>query len=252
MYLRSDDRRPQMHTGLALRIAVVGGLALSLFAVLFFRLWDLQVLSGKKYLEEANNNRTRAFRVEAPRGWIYDRNGNVLVDNRTSLALQVNPQKLPVVAARRRAELARLAAATHVSAHQLRRTMHEGLAVSGGAPITLRRDVGFDLVYYLQENQERFPGVEVQRVFVRNYPGGELGAHVLGTVGAVSETQLKEPRYRKLAPGDQVGQGGVEETYDRYLRGDPGLTRIQVNALGEPTPGDSWSPKHRSPATASN
>jgi penicillin-binding protein 2 len=237
MYLRSDDRRPQMNNGLALRIAVIGGLTVALFAVLFFRLWDLQVLSAKKYLAEANNNRTRSFRVEAPRGEILDRNGKTLVDNRTSLALQVNPQKLPLSSSHRRAEMARLAALAHISPRQLRRTMRVQLKVAAGAPVTLRRDVGYDLVYYLQENQDRFPGVQVQRVFVRNYPGGSLAAHVLGTVGEVSEEQLKEPRYHHLQAGDEIGQGGVEETYDRYLRGQPGLTRIQVNALGQPTPG---------------
>jgi penicillin-binding protein 2 len=237
MYLRSDDRRRQKNDGLALRIAVLSGLALALFGILFFRLWDMQVLSGKKYLAEANNNRTREFRVEAPRGQILDRSGKVLVDNRTSLALQVNPQKLPPLPGRRQAELARLGSLIQMSVHQVRRTMREQLKVAAGAPVTLRRNVGYDLVYYLQENQDRFPGVQVQRVFVRHYPGGTLAAHVLGSVGEISEAQLKEPRYRALQPGDEIGQGGVENTYDRYLRGKPGLTRTQVNALGQPTPG---------------
>ena len=91
MYLRSDERRPQMSSGFALRVAILGGLALALFAVIFFRLWYLQVLSGDQYLAEANNNRTREIRVAAPRGEILDRNGKVLVGNRTSLALQVDP-----------------------------------------------------------------------------------------------------------------------------------------------------------------
>ena len=237
MYLRSDDRPSQRRNGVALRIAMVGGLAVALFAVLFFRLWGLQVLSGSHYLAEANNNRTREFRVIAPRGEILDRNGKIMVDNRTSLALQVNPQKLSPGPARRRAELARLGALVHMSPLQVRRTMHEQLKVAAGAPVTLRRDVGYDVVYYLQENQDRFPGAQVQRVFVRHYPGGTLAAHVLGSVGEVSEKELKEPRYRQLEPGDEVGQGGAEYAYDRYLRGRPGLTRIQVNALGQPTPG---------------
>ena len=236
MYLRSDSP-PQRRNGLALRIAVVGGLAVALFAVLFFRLWGLQVISGSHYLAEANNNRTREFRVIAPRGYILDRNGKVMVDNRTSLALQVNPQKLSPDPARRHAELARLGALVHMSPRQVRRTMREQLKVAAGAPVTLRRGVGYDVVYYLQENQSRFPGAQVQRVFVRHYPDGTLVAHVLGTVGEVSEEELKEPRYRRLEPGDEVGKGGVEYTYDRYLRGRSGLTRIQVNALGQPTPG---------------
>jgi penicillin-binding protein 2 len=236
MYLRSDERGPAMNNRLALRIAIFGGFAVVLFAVLFFRLWLLQVIDGEKYLAEAKNNRTRSYRVSAPRGEILDRNGKVLVANRASLALQVNPRKLPVDPARRRAEIAQLAELTHSTPRHLRRTMHEELKLAPAAPVTLRRDVGHYLVYYLQENQDRFPGIEVQTVFVRAYPDGMLAAHILGNVGEISPEQLKEPRYRSLQPADEIGQSGVEDTYDRFLRGKPGLTRVQVDALGEPTP----------------
>jgi penicillin-binding protein 2 len=218
-------------------MALFGGVALALFTVLFFRLWFLQVLNGDRYLAEARNNRTREFRVTAPRGQILDRAGRVLVDNRTSLALQVNPQKLPADLRERRAELSQLAQITHSTLPRVREILHRELRASPGAPVTLRRDVGNFVVYYLQENQERFPGVEVQRVFVRNYPNGALAAHILGYVGEVSPEQLKERRYRSLQPGDEIGQEGLEYTYDRYLRGRPGLTKIQVNALGQPTGG---------------
>ncbi|HEX4463672.1 MAG TPA: penicillin-binding protein 2 [Solirubrobacterales bacterium] len=236
MYLRSDERGPAVNNRLALRLALFGGFAVALFAILFLRLWLLQVLDGEKYLAEAKNNRTRSFRTSAPRGKILDRNGAVLVANRTSLALQVNPRKLPEDPAERHAELSRLADLTHSTLKHLRKTMHEELKLAPAAPVTLRRDVGHYLVYYLQENQDRFPGVEVQRVFVRAYPDGTLAAHLLGNVGEISEKQLKEPRYKGLQPGDEIGQEGVEDTYDKYLRGRPGLTRIQVDALGEPTP----------------
>src|SRR5262245_45329096 len=236
MYLRSDERSPAMSNRLALRIAVFGGFAVVLFGVLFFCLWRLQIIDGSTYLAEAKNNRTRSYRVSAPRGETLDRNGKVLVANRTSLALQVNPRKLPLDEARRHAELARLAALTHTTLPRLRKTMHEELKLAPAAPVTLRREVGNYLVYYLQENQERFPGVEVQRVFVRSYPHGTLAAHVLGTVGEIDEEELEEPRYRGLQPGDYIGQEGVEDTYDGYLRGKPGLTRVQVDALGQPTP----------------
>jgi penicillin-binding protein 2 len=236
VYLRSDERGPAMSNRLALRLAIFGGFAVVLFGVLFFRLWLLQILDGEKYLAEAKNNRTRSYRVSAPRGWILDRDGDVLVDNRTSLALQVNPRKLPADPAERRAELSRLADLTHSSLRRVRRTMRKELKLAPAAPVTLRRDVGNYLVYYLQENQDRFPGVEVQRVFVRNYPSGTLAAHLLGNVGEISPEELKEPRYRDLQPGDEIGQDGVEDTYDGFLRGRPGLTKIQVDALGQPTP----------------
>lgn len=236
MYLRSDERGPAVSRRLALRLALFGGFAVTLFAILFLRLWLLQVLDGEKYLAEAKNNRTRSFRTSAPRGEILDREGKVLVANRTSLALQVNPRKLPADSRQRRAELAKLAQLTHSTLPRVRRIMHKELKLAPAAPVTLRQDVGHDLVYYLQENQDRFPGVEVQRVFVRAYPDGTLAAHVLGAVGEINEEELKEPRYKGLQPGDKIGQEGVEDTYDRYLRGRPGLTRIQVDALGEPTP----------------
>jgi penicillin-binding protein 2 len=235
MYRRGDELGPQMSNRLALRIAIFGGVAIALFAVLFFRLWFLQVINGDKYLAEAKNNRTREFRVSAPRGEILDRNGEVLVANRTSLALQINPRKLPASQEERRAELAQLAGLTHSTPRGVRKTIHEQTTVSPGAPVTLRRDVGHYLVYYLQENQARFPGVAVERVFVRDYPHGTLAAHILGNVGEVSEEQLKEVRYRGLQPGDEVGQDGVEDTYDRFLRGRSGIERIQVDALGQPT-----------------
>ncbi|MFL5900219.1 MAG: penicillin-binding protein 2 [Solirubrobacterales bacterium] len=235
MYLRSDERGPAMSNRLALRIAIFGGFAVVLFAVLFFRLWLLQVIDGEKYVAEAKNNRTRSYRVGAPRGEILDRNGEVLVTNRTSLALQVNPRKLPAKPAERRAELTRLAGLVHSNLRHVRRIMHEELKLAPAVPVTLRRDVGHYLVYYLQENQERFPGVEVQRVFVRDYPEGTLAAHILGNVGEISPEQLKESR-GGLRPGDEIGQDGVEDTYDRFLRGKSGLTRVQVDALGEPTP----------------
>jgi penicillin-binding protein 2 len=222
---------------LSVRLALFGAVAFALFAVLFFRLWFLQVLNGDKYLAEARNNRTREFRVTAPRGEILDRDGNVLVGNRTSLALQVNMQKLPVDLRERRAELSRLAEITHSSLPRVREMLHKELKASPGAPVTLRRDVGNYLVYYLQENQRSFPGITVQKVFVRDYPDGSLAAHILGYVGEVDKEQLKEPRYRALQPGDEIGQEGLEDTYDRYLRGRPGLTKIQVNALGQPTGG---------------
>ena len=248
MYLR-NDQRPQ-GSRLALRVAVLGAVAVALFGVLFFRLWNLQVLSGDKYLAEAKNNRTREFKVIAPRGDILDREGNVIVDNRSSLTLQLNTTKLPEDPAEERAELKRLGALAHMSLQKVRKTIREGEEVAAGAPVTLRQDVGFDLIAYIEENQPEFPGVSVQRVFVRHYPDGTLAAHVLGSTGEVTEEELEEPTYKHLEPGDVIGKGGVEYTYDRFLRGQPGLTKIQVNALGEPTPNGQLVSKPPTPGSS--
>ena len=97
------------------------------FAVIFFRLWYLQVLSGDHYLAEANDNRVREIKVQAPRGEIVDREGRVLVDNRTGLAVKVTPDKLPEDVASAGAALPR------ASASVLRRSPQR-IERAGGAP----------------------------------------------------------------------------------------------------------------------
>src|SRR5919202_5669859 len=94
MYRESDNQRP-MSPQLALRVAIIGGAALVMFGIVFFRLWYLQVLSGDRYVAEANNNRVRDIVVQAPRGRIVDRTGLVLVDNRSGDAVKINPAKVP-------------------------------------------------------------------------------------------------------------------------------------------------------------
>jgi penicillin-binding protein 2 len=93
---------------LALRIAIFGVVALAAFAVLFFRLWALQVLSGPQYLRAALDNQVRSVRIEAPRGQILDRNGKALVTNLPGTAVQLYPADLPDTWPARRDELKRL------------------------------------------------------------------------------------------------------------------------------------------------
>jgi penicillin-binding protein 2 len=233
MYLR-DDSGPPATSQFSFRVAVIGGIALVIFVVIFLRLWYLQVLSGDKYLAEAQNNQVREIRVQAPRGEIVDRNGKVLVDNRTALALQVQPREMPHTRKERKQLLKRLSGVANMSPAEIKKEIRKQTKELPASPVTLRRDVGYPLVYFLQEHQEDFPGVTVERIFVRSYKKGTLAAHVLGTVGEVTAEQLAEPRYEQLEPGDQIGQTGVEYQYDHLLRGQPGATRIQVDALGRP------------------
>ena len=221
----------------ALRVAILSGLALVVFSIIFFRLWYLQVLSGDQYLKAAHNNQVREITVRAPRGEILDRNGQALVANRSALALQLQPTELPRSQRKRRQEFARLGQAIGMAPGEIQRQLRKQTRELPANPVTLKRDVDYDLVYYLRENQARYPGVTVQHVYVRNYPRGSLAAQIFGYVREVTEEQLKEARYQGLVPGDQVGQAGVENTYDNVLRGANGMTRVQVDAQGQPTGG---------------
>jgi penicillin-binding protein 2 len=236
MYLRREEAEPERRSSpLTLRVSILTALAIAVFSVLFLRLWYVQILSGDKYRSEANNNRIREIRVPAPRGDILDRNGKVLVANRTELAVQVSPEDLPEPGRDRARELHQLSTVTGMTMREIHRAIVEGDRAAPGGPVILKKGLGVDKVYYLRENQSSFPGVSVERVFTRQYRQGDVAAHLFGNVGEVTAEQLKEPRYAGLHQGDTVGQSGIEYEYDRYLRGRPGTDRIQVDALGRPT-----------------
>src|SRR3954451_9873053 len=231
----NERERPLLPAQFALRVAVLSGVALVMFSIIFFRLWYLQVLSSDSYLKEAQNNQVRDVTVQAPRGEILDRNGQVLVDNRTALALQILPTELPRKRHKQHQEFARLSHVIGMPAGEIEKQIKKQTKDLPSNPVTLKRDVSYDLVYYLRENQDSYPGVTVQRVYVRNYPDGNLAAQIYGYVREVTKQQLNEARYQGLQPGDQVGQSGIEDTYDNVLRGTNGMTRVQVDAAGNPT-----------------
>ncbi len=232
MYLDQDPRRPSLTPQLALRVAVIGGIALAAFAVIFFRLWYLQVLSGDKYEVEANSNVVRNIKVQAPRGEIVDREGRVLVANRTGLAVRVTPDKLPEDEGERREVYSRLARVLGVKADRIERSVNRQLKALPFSPATVKQDVSQKLVFFLFENQEDFPGVTVEQVFLRRYPHRQVGAHLFGTVGEITKEQKDDTRFRGVDLGDRIGQSGIESQYDRFLRGRNGATRVQVDALG--------------------
>ncbi len=101
--------------------------------------------------------------------------------------------------------------------------------------MTLQQDVDKDLVYYLRERQDEFPGVTASQVYVREYPNGTLGAQLFGYVSEIGPDQLKEPAYEGLEPGDRIGATGLEAQYDPILRGRNGAIRVQVDASGKPS-----------------
>ena len=231
MYLDTDNR-PAITPQLAFRVAVIGGFALVMFAIIFFRLWYLQILSGDKYLADANNNQIREIKVQAPRGKILDRDGNVMVDNRAGLVVKVNPDKLPPPGEERSAVYTRLADTLGLRPRRVARDVEQQLRVQPFVPATVKQDVSQPAIAYLMEHSDEFPGVEAEQVFLREYPHREIGAHLFGTVGEITEEQLKDSKYRGVALGDRIGQSGIENYYDRFLRGQNGKRRIQVDAMG--------------------
>jgi penicillin-binding protein 2 len=235
MYLldRPEDIPPRLTNRLNLRIAILGALIVAAIATVLLRLWSLQILDGEHYRALAKDHGILDVRVNPPRGEILDRNGRILVDNRTVMTLQLRPSDLPSDRTERRRELARLGDLLGLSQREIRRRVR-ATPQYAGYPVVLKQGLDRRLLFYLLENKESFPGVSVERTYVRKYPEGTLAAHVLGLVGQISPRQLKRPKYDGLQPGDIIGQAGVEYSYDRFLRGTAGSQRIQVDALGRP------------------
>ena len=216
---------------LALRVGVLAGLALIIFAVLFLRLWALQVLSGDRYLNAAQNNQLRTIRVEAQRGSIVDRNGNVIVSNVPGTAVRIWPSDLPEEG--RYAMFKQLSRILRVPLPKLTQALEDGRD-DPLTPIVIKTAVHEDQVMYLQEHRAEFPGVEVVGTYLRDYEHKALAAQVLGYVGEISEEELKRLEKDGYRGGEKIGKTGVEASFDSYLRGAPGAAQLRVDSLGRP------------------
>ena len=244
-FLPPDPRveEPYLFTPrMALRVAILAGVALIVFAVLLLRLWSLQILSGSKYEATALNNQLRTFPIEAARGPILDRQGRTLVTNAASTAVEVVPIDLPKQG--RYAEMQRLSMVLNVPLPKLLARLELGMK-NPLTPVTMQVAVHEDQVAYLAEHNREFPGVQITPTYLRKYKTEALLAHVLGYVGEVSAAQLADQNKQYTncdiarakeanvpCPGDRVGQAGVEKSYDKYLRGRSGEKLQRVNSVG--------------------
>ncbi len=233
---RPIERQAPLSPQLALRVAVLGGMALVLFGIVLFRLWYLQVLSGDQYVQLANNNRVRDVAIQAPRGDIVDRHGTVIVTSRQATAVQIDRSRFPAGGPARTRELASLGRLLGMAPGDIRKTLASKVNVPY-ANVTIKTDAGERVLVSLAERGIQYPGVHVAPVYLRGYPLKALAAQVLGTVGPINSAELALPRFRNVAKTAVIGQAGVEWSYDTYLRGRDGAKRVQVDALGRPRGG---------------
>ena len=175
--------------------AILGAVALAVFAVLFLRLWALQVLSGDRYLNAAQENQVRTVRVEAPRGSILDRNGHVLVSNVPGTAVRIWKSDLPKEG--RYAMFKRLSKVLRVPLPQLTKALEDSKD-DPLTPITIKTAVHEDQVMYLTERVAEFPGVQIVGTYLRDYEHRALAAQILGYVGEISPEELADAQARGL------------------------------------------------------
>jgi penicillin-binding protein 2 len=251
-----------------LRLVVLGVLVISLVATLLGRLWYLQVLNAHAYGVAAQHNQSRDIVTQPPRGEVLDDMGRPLIDNKTALVVSVDRTALQAQPDQGKAVLERLSKLLHKPYHLLAHEIQPcGLAANGKTitrpcwagslyqpvPVSeLTPDVGSTMrAFQIKELQENYPGVTAQLAPVRHYPepDGAQAAAMLGYIQQISPKQLaKLPKNQQaIQLGTEVGATGLEESYQKYLRGKPGLKQITVDALGaqtgvtkntQPIPGD--------------
>jgi penicillin-binding protein 2 len=194
--------------------------------VLLLRLWYLQILEGDRYFTLSTNNRLRVRVVEAPRGFILDRHGEVMVENRPTFDLYATPEdvKNPTEVA------ATLAGILKVPPADIETRLMETRARS--QPLLLRKDLDEGMMVAVEERRLDLPGINLRIRPIRAYPIAGMAASLLGYVSEINQAQLQREEYRDFRPGESLGQSGVERRFDAFIRGVDGGEQIEVDARG--------------------
>ncbi len=194
-----------------------------LFGVLSFRLFQMQILNQEAYEEKSADNSIKAIEQIPFRGVFYDRNLKVMVDNIPAYTLRITPAdydpKLnPLIDKILGADSGFVAS-----------ILKKNRIYSKYIPIRIKRGIEFEIVSWLEENQEHLPGLDYIVEMQRGYPFGIKGSHSFGYTKEISPNQLsKEKDY--YVPGDYVGHNGIEKQYEKDLRGIKGFNYVLVNS----------------------
>jgi penicillin-binding protein 2 len=229
------------------RLAVLHVLVAALLIGLGVRVWNIQIASGASYASQASQDRLRNVIVPAVRGEIVDDSGQPLVDNRSTLVIAVNMAEVSRQRDGGAAELKRLARLLGIRERLLASKVR--LCTAGvpqpcwpGSPyqpIPVAENVPDQVALQVLESQQMFPGVTAQLQPVVHYPqpSGTDTAQVLGYLQPITSQEIKQfgLPVTGFAGVDLVGQAGLEQQYDRQLRGTTGDKKVAVNAAGDVT-----------------
>ncbi|MFH0883523.1 MAG: penicillin-binding protein 2 [bacterium] len=206
------------------RLLAMGVLFSALMVVLALRLARLQLVQSEIYLRQSQTNRVRVIEKPPLRGLMYDRNGDLLVDNFPSYTLLAIPEMIdrnPVM----RDSLLKL---IDLDDEEFDKRLHK---ISGNryTPVRILRDLDFPMLASLEERRAHLPGIMFRVETKRAYPVA-VAPQTLGHIGEMKEDQ--KDRYPDLQPGDIVGLSGLEERWNGELIGRTGYEYVEVDALG--------------------
>jgi penicillin-binding protein 2 len=209
------------------RAILLGGAQAAAFTALGGRLYYLQVVESDKYAMLAEDNRISPRLLPPPRGLILDRKGVELAGNEPTYRAVVVPEQ----ARDMEAILTAIAEIVPLSEEERARILKEASKKRAFVPITVKENLTWQQVSTLEVNAPSLPGVTIETGQIRTYPYGVPLAHIVGYVAAVSEEELTGDPLLEL-PSFRIGKNGVERQFDLSLRGRPGTSQVEVNAVG--------------------
>lgn len=223
-YLESTDSEwfNQRLSGLMVLVLVA-------FAILIARLLYLQIVEGDEYRRLSEINSIRLQDIDAPRGLIFDRNNQMLVDNRPAFDLHIilkDAKPLDVT-------LAKLGRIMGEPPEALRERIRNTKRRGPYTPLLLKEDIGRDLLAAIEVHKYDLPGVVVRVTPRRHYLFGTFAAHLLGYVGEISAEELRYKGFEECKGGDYIGKFGIEKSFESLLRGKRGGRQVEVNATGQ-------------------
>lgn len=198
---------------------------LVLFAVLLGRMVYLQLWRGDYYAKQSDGNRLRQSRILAPRGIIYDSEGKELVNNLPGYAVVLQKQS-----SYKPETLQRLSNLLQMPVEEINAKIKA--SKNFYEPIMLKNNLDQQMVTKIEEQRRYMPEVMLSVQPIRNYPYHELAVHALGYVGEVSSYEIEQGLFKNISQGSLVGKGGLEKTYDKYLRGEDGAFMEEVDVAG--------------------
>ncbi len=214
-YSASYSRTKVLFTGVAV-----------IFFIFLFRLLQLQFLYQDVYGKKSEENSVRPIAVDPIRGYIYDRTGTVVVDNRPSYTVTITPAEF------HENIIDYVASILQLSPDFIRERIKKGKLINRFAPIKIKRDIDFKTLSVIEENRDKLPGIDYQVESKRYYPTAAKAPHLFGYTKEVSDAQLAAMP-EEYHMGDIIGATGLEAAYERHLRGQKGYEFITVNAKGQ-------------------
>ncbi|MYC02498.1 MAG: penicillin-binding protein 2 [Chloroflexi bacterium] len=213
------------------RVWVLGGFILLLFGILTVQLVRLQLLNHDEYVARAASNRVRTIDIPPARGLIYDRDGNLLVENAPAYRIMLVSAEVPDHLVTQIAE--ELAEMFDRQAWEIEEQIWDRKYSNDPfLPLLIAEDPNPAQVIDVTSRRSLLPGVQVETISSRRYEHGRLLGHILGYVGAITEEEYEDLSSARYLYSDQIGRTGVEAAYERQLRGTAGRELVEVDAVG--------------------